>query len=193
MSCPCTMSLLVKLLTLEYLRWWTCSELYRMVLAACEMYFSFLSRLFPLTGPNRETIPMVMNVGCVLWPKEYTLIAYILHDTPAGLSCRYRCSIVTKYIIPLWLSDWVTLRFLGFRASVVTGCLWLRYSLVCDKVIHGFPGSLDFHAYVDQRFTTCMSRNPPSGGLISVFPQIYVDSQQVLVLQLALGFLYCAC
>ena len=104
-----------------------------MVLDACEMYFPLLlSLLFPLTGPNRETNQMVVNIGCVLWPKVYTLIAYILHDTPIGLSCKYRCSVVIKYIITLSLSDGVTLRFLGFRASVVAEYLWLRYSLVYD-------------------------------------------------------------
>jgi len=130
-----------------------------------------LSRLFLLTGSNRETFQMVMNVGRVLWPKEYTLIAYILHDTPTGLSCKYRFIIVTKYMIPLWLNGWVTFRFLGFRASVVTGRPWLRCSLVCDKVIHGFPGSLGFHANVDQLFTTCMSRNtpPPPPGRVGLF------------------------
>jgi hypothetical protein len=81
-----------------------------MVLDACEMYFLLLLLpLFPLTGPNRETNQMIMNVGCVLWPKEYTLIAYILHDTPTRISCKYRCSVVIKYIIPVRLNVTVSL------------------------------------------------------------------------------------
>jgi hypothetical protein len=72
-----------------------------MVLDACGMYFILLALPFPLTGQNHKTNQVVMNVGWVLWPKEYTLIAYIFHDTPTGLSCKYRRGVVIKYIIPL--------------------------------------------------------------------------------------------